>query len=226
MTTEAFQQQAGELRKQLVSIAHKYMGNTDEAEDIAQDAMIKLWLMREQLTLPIAGMASIVTRNLCIDALRKKHQTIDIAQLPDEADFSDDGEQIEQLLKVIDSLPSTQRTILRMRHLQGMEMREIALVLGSTEVAVRKTLSRARKVVRNRLIAIFAAACIVVGISMTVIHFAKLETNDECVAYVYGKKYTDQQTVMAEMKRTMGEMTEDNTQNEIEQQLNDLFSNY
>ena len=225
MTTEAFQQQAGELRKQLVGIAHKYMGNTDEAEDIVQDAMVKLWLMREQLTLPIAGMASIVTRNLCIDALRKKHQTIDIAQLPDEADFSDDGEQIEQMLKVIDSLPSTQRTILRMRHLQGMEMREIALVLGSTEVAVRKTLSRARKVVRNRLIAIFAAACIVVGISMTAIHFTKLETNEECVAYVYGKKYTDQQTVMAEMKRSMGEIAEDDTQDEIEQQLNDLFRN-
>ena len=225
MTTEAFQQQAGELRKQLVSIAHKYMGNTDEAEDIAQDAMIKLWLMREQLTLPIAGMASIVTRNLCIDALRKKHHTIDIAQLPDEADFSDDGEQIEQLLKVIDSLPSTQRTILRMRHLQGMEMREIALVLGSTEVAVRKTLSRARKVVRNRLIAIFAAACIVVGISMTVIHFAKLETSDECVAYIYGKKYTDKQTVMAEMKHSLGELADDDTQDEIEQQLNDLFRN-
>ena len=225
MTTEAFQQQAGELRKQLVGIAHKYMGNTDEAEDIAQDAMVKLWLMREQLTLPIAGMASIVTRNLCIDALRKKHQTIDIAQLPDEADFSDDGEQIEQLLKVIDSLPSTQRTILRMRHLQGMEMREIALVLGSTEVAVRKTLSRARKVVRNRLIAIFAAACIVVGISMTVIHFAKLETSDECVAYIYGKKYTDKQTVMAEMKQSLGNLADDDTQDEIEQQLNDLFRN-
>lgn len=225
MTTEAFQQQAGELRKQLVSIAHKYMGNTDEAEDIAQDAMVKLWLMREQLTLPIAGMASIVTRNLCIDALRKKHQTIDIAQLPDEADFSDDGEQIEQLLKIIDSLPSTQRTILRMRHLQGMEMREIALVLGSTEVAVRKTLSRARKVVRNRLIAIFAAACIVVGISMTVIHFAKLETSDECVAYIYGKKYTDKQTVMAEMKHSLGNLADDDTQDEIEQQLNDLFRN-
>ena len=225
MTTEAFQQQAGELRKQLVSIAHKYMGNTDEAEDIAQDAMVKLWLMREQLTLPIAGMASIVTRNLCIDALRKKHKTIDIAQLPDEADFSDDGEQIEQLLKVIDSLPSTQRTILRMRHLQGMEMREIALVLGSTEVAVRKTLSRARKVVRNRLIAIFAAACIVVGISMTVIHFAKLETSDECVAYIYGKKYTDKQTVMAEMKHSLGYLADDDTQDEIEQQLNDLFRN-
>lgn len=112
-----------------------------------------------------------------------------------------------------------------MRHLQGMEMREIALVLGSTEVAVRKTLSRARKVVRNRLIAIFAAACIVVGISMTVIHFAKFETSDECVAYIYGKKYTDKQTVMAEMKHSLGELTDDDTQDEIEQQLNDLFRN-
>ena len=225
MTTEEFQQQAEKLRQQLVSIAHKYLGNTDEAEDIAQDAMVKLWLMREQLTLPIAGMASIVTRNLCIDALRKKHQTVDIAQLPDEADFSDDGEQIEQMLKVIDSLPSTQRTILRMRHLQGMEMREIALVLGSTEVAVRKTLSRARKVVRNRLIALLAAACVVVAISMTAVHFVKLETNEECVAYVYGKKYTDQQTVMAEMKQSLGNLADDDTQDEIEQQLNDLFRN-
>ena len=157
--------------------------------------------------------------------LRRKHSTVDITQLSYEDDLSDDGEQIEQLLKVIDSLPSTQRTILRMRHLQGMEMREIALVLGSTEVAVRKTLSRARKVVRNRLIAIFAAACIVVGISMTVIHFAKLETSDECVTYIYGKKYTDKQTVMAEMKQSLGNLADDDTQDEIEQQLNDLFRN-
>ena len=225
MTTEEFQQQAEGLRKQLVSIAHKYLGNTNEAEDIAQDVMIKLWLMRDKLESPIIGMASIVTRNLCIDALRKHHKTIDISQLPDEEDFSDDGEQIEQMLKVIDSLPSTQRTILRMRHLQCMDMKEIALVLGSTEVAVRKSLSRARKMVRNRLIAIMAAACVIVAVSMTAVHFAKLETNEECVAYVYGKKTTDEKTVLAEMKRSMGEIAEDNPQDEIEQQLNDLFRN-
>ena len=225
MTTEEFQQQAEGLRIRLVGVAQKYLGHTDEAEDIAQDAMIKLWLMRNRLTLPVEGFASMVTRNLCIDVLRKHHQTINIEKLPDEEDLSDDGEQIEQMLKVIDSLPSTQRTILRMRHLQGMEMREIALVLGSTEVAVRKTLSRARKMVRNRLIAIMAAACVIIGISMTAVHFAKLEANEEYVVYVYGKKCTDKQTVLAEMKRSMGEITEDNPQDEIEQQLNDLFRN-
>jgi len=225
MTTEEFQQQAEGIRLQLISVAQKYLSSTDEAEDIAQDVMIKLWLMRNRLTLPIVGFASMVTRNLCIDCLRRKHPTIDIATLPDEEDLSDDGEQIEQMLKVIDTLPSAQRTILRMHHLQGMKTKEIAMVLGSTEVAVRKTLSRARSVVRKRLIALFAAASLLIGISTMTIRYLNVESSDECVAYIYGKKYTDQQTVLAEMKHTMGEMTEDNAQNEIEQQLNDLFSN-
>lgn len=225
MTTEEFQQQAEALRLQLVGIAQKYLGATDEVEDIVQDAMIKLWLMRDQLMAPVSGFASVVTRNLCIDHLRKQHPTVDILKFPDTEEWSDDGEQIEQMLQVIDTLPSAQRTILRMHHLQGMKTREIALLLGSSEMAVRKTLSRARSVIRKRLLAIFAAASLVIGVSMLAVHFAKLDTSDEYVIYVYGKKYTDQQTVMAEMKRTMSEMTEENTQGEIEQQLNDLFSN-
>ena len=181
--------------------------------------------MRDQLMAPVSGFASVVTRNLCIDHLRKKHPTIDISKFPDTEEWSDEGEQIEQMLRVIDTLPSTQRTILRMHHLQGMKTREIALVLGSSEVAVRKTLSRARTIVRKRLLAMLAAASLVIGVSMVAVHFVNIMPGDECVAYVYGKKYTDQQTVMTEMKRTMGEMTEENTQGEIEQQLNDLFSN-
>ena len=225
MTTEEFQQQAEALRVQLVGVAQKYLSATDEAEDIVQDAMIKLWLMRDQLMAPVSGFASVVTRNLCIDHLRKKHPTIDISKFPDTEEWSDEGEQIEQMLRVIDTLPSTQRTILRMHHLQGMKTREIAIVLGSSEVAVRKTLSRARTIVRKRLLAMLAAASLVIGVSMVAVHFVNIMAGDECVAYVYGKKYTDQQTVMTEMKRTMGEMTEENTQGEIEQQLNDLFSN-
>ena len=225
MTTEEFQQQAEELRLNLISVAQKYLGTTDEAEDIVQDTMVKLWLMREQLVSPISAFACMVTRNLCINCLRRKHPTVDITQLSYEEDLSDDGEQIEQMLRVIDTLPSTQRTILRMHHIQGMKTKEIAIVLGSSEVSVRKTLSRARLIVRKRLIALFAAACLLIGVSIMTIHLMKVDSSDECVAYVYGKKYTDQQTVLAEMKRSMGEITEDNTQNEVEQQLNDLFSN-
>jgi predicted RNA polymerase sigma factor len=187
--------------------------------------MIKLWLMRDQLMAPVSGFASVVTRNLCIDHLRKQHTTVDISKFPDTEEWSDDGEQIEQMLQVIDTLPSAQRTILRMHHLQGMKTSEIALLLGSSEVSVRQKLSRARRMIRKRLLAIFAAASLLIGVSMMAVYFTRLSTSDDYVIYVYGKKYTDQQTVMAEMKRTMGEMTEENTQGEIEQQLNDLFSN-
>ena len=225
MTTEEFQQQAEALRLQLIGIAQKYLGATDEAEDIVQDAMIKLWLMRDQLMAPVSGFASVVTRNLCIDHLRKQHTTVDISKFPDTEEWSDDGEQIEQMLQVIDTLPSAQRTILRMHHLQGMKTSEIALLLGSSEVSIRQKLSRARRMIRKRLLAIFAAASLLIGVSMMAVYFTRLSTSDDYVIYVYGKKYTDQQTVMAEMKRTMGEMTEENTQGEIEQQLNDLFSN-
>ena len=40
-------------------------------------------------------------------------------------------------------------TILRLRHLEGMEMNEIAVLTGSSEVAIRKALSRARQAVRQ-----------------------------------------------------------------------------
>ena len=74
----------------------------------------------------------------------------------------------------------------------------------------------------------FAAAFIGVlmlsGIALVAVQFAKHDSNEECVVYVYGKKTTDQETVMAEMKRSIGEIAEDNPQDNIEQQLNDLFS--
>lgn len=225
MTAEEYKQQAEELREQLLHRLHGYLGDNDVAEDIVQDTMLKLWLMRDKLHGPLRGIGSVIARNLCIDYLRRQKPTVGISRLAEEEDLSDEGEDIEQMMQIIDTLPSTQRTILRMRHLQGMEMREIAMVLGSTEVAVRKTLSRARRVVRRKLIAWLAAACLVTGISMVAVHWLAVAPEEECVAFVYGTECTDEATVMAELKRTMGEITEDNPQDEIENQLNELFGN-
>lgn len=224
MTPEAFKNGAESLRNQLVGTARKYLSNADEVEDIVQDAMLKLWLMHEKINPPINGLAAVVTHNLCIDYLRRKHPAIDIAKLQEKEDISDDGEQIEQMLQIIDTLPSTQRTILKMRHLEGMQMSEIAMVLGSTEVAVRKTLSRARMAVRRKLIAVMAAACLITAVSVLTVYCLKQEQQEEFVAYVYGKKYTDKTVVMQEMKRTIGDITENNPQDEIENQLIELFS--
>jgi RNA polymerase sigma-70 factor (ECF subfamily) len=45
-----------------------------------------------------------------------------------------------------------QQTIVRLRHMEGMEMRQIAELTGSSEVAVRKALSRARKAIKEQFL--------------------------------------------------------------------------
>jgi RNA polymerase sigma-70 factor (ECF subfamily) len=44
-----------------------------------------------------------------------------------------------------------QQTIVRMRHMEGMEMAEIAELIGTSEVAVRKSLSRARQSILKKM---------------------------------------------------------------------------
>ena len=61
-----------------------------------------------------------------------------------------DDERIERMMAVVSTLPDLQQTILRLRHLEGLEMNEIADLTGSSEVAIRKALSRARQAVRQK----------------------------------------------------------------------------
>ena len=48
------------------------------------------------------------------------------------------------------------------------------------------------------------------------------QQQNECVAYVYGERVTDRDLIMQEMERSIGTMTEG--QNDIENQLNDMFN--
>ena len=148
MTTEEFKLEAATIRLQLANQARRYLGDADEAEDVVQDALLRLWLMHSQLEVPMERMAAVVVRNLCIDHLRRQKPRETVEQLADAAQPAAD-ERIDRVLAIIDTLPPLQQTILRLRHMEGMEMADIAELIGSTEVAVRKTLSRARKKVRE-----------------------------------------------------------------------------
>ena len=75
-----------------------------------------------------------------------------------------------------------------------------------------------------QIAAMFVGVLMLSGIALTAVHVASHGSSEECVAYVYGEETTDRETVMEEMKRLMGEIAEDDPQDNIEQQLNDLFS--
>ncbi|MCO6024469.1 RNA polymerase sigma factor [Prevotella cerevisiae] len=148
MTVDEFQHEVKRLRPQLVSIARHYISNGDEVEDIVQDVFLKMWLMLDQLKLPVAPLAKVLVRNLAVDHLRRHHSELNIEDVQISVEEqSYDG--VERMMHIISLLPSLQQTILRLRHMENMEISEIARLMGSTETAVRKALSRARQAVRK-----------------------------------------------------------------------------
>lgn len=70
------------------------------------------------------------------------------AAVPDGFSVGATNENLDRLMAIVERLPSLQQTILRLRHMEGMEMSDIANLIGSNEVALRKALSRARQTVR------------------------------------------------------------------------------
>ncbi|MCH3995511.1 MAG: RNA polymerase sigma factor [Prevotella sp.] len=148
MTVDEFQHEVKHLRPQLVSIARHYISNGDEVEDIVQDVFLKMWLMLDQLKLPVAPLAKVLVRNLAVDHLRRHHSELNIEDVQISVEEqSYDG--VERMMHIISLLPSLQQTILRLRHMENMEISEIARLMGSTQTAVRKALSRARQAVRK-----------------------------------------------------------------------------
>lgn len=153
MTVEEYKEEAKHLRRRLFVAASKILGDEDDADDVVQDTLLKLWLMCEEVSPPLAPLALVIVRNLSIDRLRRKRpdcgiESVDVGDT--ESAGAEECERIERMMTVVESLPGMQQTVLRLRHMQGMEMSEIAELLGCSEVAVRKALSRARMAVRDK----------------------------------------------------------------------------
>ena len=149
MTQEEFKEEAQRLRPRLMLTARRYLGD-DDAEDTVQDALLRLWQMVGELRQPFDALALRLTRNLCIDKVRRRKPTVMLTDSGGTDQADGDDERIERMMAVVSTLPDLQQTILRLRHLEGMEMNEIADLTGSSEVAIRKALSRARQAVRQK----------------------------------------------------------------------------
>lgn len=152
MNQNEYRTEFNRLREKLIGQARSILGDEDEAEDVVQDAMLKVWQLRDQLSPPVDPLAFIIVRNLCISIIRRRQDTTRIEDLniPPSAD-GEERQRIEKMMQMVEQLPDKQQTILRLRHMEGMEMADIATLLCTTETAVRKSLSRARQAVRDMM---------------------------------------------------------------------------
>lgn len=158
MEQKQFTQEVVPLRKQLLFYAQRLLKNPDDAEDIVQEVLLKLWYMREKLAgyESIPALAVEITKNLCLNWLKAhSHTWEDLDSVTVESELPSPYTELEQkdsvahVMKIIDRLPDLQQTVLRMKHVDGYEIEQIAEITGSRPEAVRMNLSRARKKVKE-----------------------------------------------------------------------------
>lgn len=160
MNSETFKLRFLPLTRKLHWTAFSIMRNEQDAEDIVQEAFMKLWNRRDELEHVTNDEAYCITlvKNMCLDAKRASHAAFD-AGPPDElplmaeaevADEVEHKQHMSLLKQCIDELPVVQRTIITRRDIEDADYTDIALETGNTEANVRVILSRARKAVFQR----------------------------------------------------------------------------
>ena len=152
MAPKEFEHKVKEMRTQALSAALGFGFPMAEAEDVAQDVMLRLWAIHERIGAedPVGWLAKIAARHACIDRLRATHPKEDFEQSAAGIEWQTPEEELEYrelkewLFKQIEQLPTSCKLILKMRQLEHKNIGEIALLLGMTERSVITLLSRAR----------------------------------------------------------------------------------
>ena len=147
------------LADKLFRMAKSMLQDSDEAKDAVQDLQLKLWEKRDALKTADNRVTFTlkVLRNLCIDKLRRKH---DSEELKPEMEHHTQNQHQQLEVRdmanyaslLMDKLPEIQRSVMRMRDVEEMEIVEIASILDITENAVSVNLSRARAKIRTQLL--------------------------------------------------------------------------
>ena len=157
MNREAFEIEAHRLRPILVRHALAILHEENEAEDVVQEALLKLWFFRDRLDeySSTDAVAFVITARQAFNRLRIRKHTVafsEAAHIADESVTLSDESIYDSVIEAIEKLPSVEQAVMRMKHIDGMETEEIATLISSTPSAVRTALSRARKKIRDKFL--------------------------------------------------------------------------
>lgn len=136
------------------STARRLLGRAEDAADVVQDVMRRLWEMRADIDpeVNVAGYAVRAVHNRCVDIIRNSHPTVGVEELAGMTVEDNDlrTNELEALDRAICSMTGTQHSVLTLS-LDGYSNAMIAEKLNLSESNVRQLLCRARKELRNKL---------------------------------------------------------------------------
>nr|WP_320057781.1 RNA polymerase sigma factor [uncultured Bacteroides sp.] len=159
MDAETFKREYLPFHRKLYFIAYQLLENEPDAEDLVQEAYLKLWDKRDGLVAinnPEAFSVTLV-KNMCFDILRSgkyvlsKH-AVELTMLADttEADNLEAKDEVRQVRQLISCLPEQQQKIITLKDVRGCSYEEIERLTGLSSINIRVLLSRARKKIREQ----------------------------------------------------------------------------
>jgi len=150
-------------KDQMYRLALSIMKNKDDAEDVLQDVFVKCWEQKKRIEKSdsIKSYLFKMTRNRCLDVLKKHSRKYENEQLENYESMhtvENNLDQIEKLKIVnmlIDKLPEQNKTIIRLRETESMEFNEIEKITGLKQDNIRTILSRTKKKLKQQLEKVF-----------------------------------------------------------------------
>ena len=149
------------FKDKVFRLAKRLLISTEEAEDATQELYFKLWNNKEKLGKynSIEAFAMTMTKNYCFDRLKSKQASNlklvhsnykeNDTSLSKKVELNDSVNIVHEL---IENLPEQQKLVIQLRDVEQYEFEEIGKMLNMKPTAVRVTLSRARKTIKNQLL--------------------------------------------------------------------------
>ena len=151
------------VRQKLFRFAYRMLEDSDEAEDVVQDVLLKVWNQRSRLSEieNAEAWCMQLTRNLSLDRLKSPRRQLrmtlegwdgaeDRATPHRTTEINDTLHRMQGLLS---TLPDVQREVLHLREVEGYSYQEMAEVLSIDLNQIKVYLHRARKALREKLLA-------------------------------------------------------------------------
>ncbi len=161
MNQSEFLHQVMPFKDKVFRLAKRLLVSTEEAEDATQELFFKLWKNKGKLTKykSVEAFAMTMTKNYCFDRLKSK-QASNLTLI--HSNYKETGTSLQKLIELkdsvslvhrfIDDLPDQQKIIIQLRDVEEYEFEEIGKMLAMKPTAVRVSLSRARKTIKEQLI--------------------------------------------------------------------------
>ena len=111
-----------------------YLCNMDDAEDVVQEALAKLWQMHDRINNMemMNHLASVIVKNTSLNTIRNRKATVPIEDILQQETHGTPSQHLEEqetrqrLEKIVSQLPDKQRAVVRMRNVEQLSYTDIA----------------------------------------------------------------------------------------------------